>query len=160
MVFPIATAISRKHYGIVALLLAQGAKLDLDERDISRAQGATYVSALIRLLPSSTNLDVEHSSRNIVGQLNTYGGIHVTNYVQLAYQPLEVALKNHDDLSKPLISLNASVNFGLLESSGSYSDVSHRRTIKEWVDKAVHSLEKPIKNIQDKKPFESLRMPQ
>ncbi|PPQ83597.1 hypothetical protein CVT25_006347, partial [Psilocybe cyanescens] len=82
VVFAIATAISRKHYGIVALLLAQGAKLDLDERDISRAQGAT--------------------SRNI-----------------FAYQSLEVALKNHDDLIKLLISLNASINFGLLESSGS-----------------------------------------
>lgn len=40
VVFPIVTAINKKYYGIVALLLANGAKLELDERDISRAKEA------------------------------------------------------------------------------------------------------------------------
>lgn len=40
VLFPIITAINKKYYGIVALLLANGAKLELDEKDISRATEA------------------------------------------------------------------------------------------------------------------------
>ncbi|KAF8905743.1 hypothetical protein CPB84DRAFT_563269 [Gymnopilus junonius] len=39
--FPIVTAINKKHYGLVALLLAHGAKLKLDEKDITPAQQET-----------------------------------------------------------------------------------------------------------------------
>lgn len=47
VVFPIVTAINKKYYGLVALLLAHDAKLDLDEKDITPAQEAAYVLLLL-----------------------------------------------------------------------------------------------------------------
>lgn len=65
----------------------------------------------------------------------------VKNYLQLAYQPVEVALKQHDDFIKLLISLGATVDFGPVQTLSRYSDTSYRRTIKEWVDRAILSIE-------------------
>lgn len=74
----------------------------------------------------------------------------ITNYLELAYQPLEVAIKNHDDLGKLLISLGVTIDFGTLQSLGRYSNASYRRTIKDWIDMAVVSIENQIadKNIE------------
>lgn len=80
--------------------------------------------------------------------MNGYRSNHITNYLQVAYQPIEMALKNHDDLGKLLISLGASVDIGILEACGTYYGGSGRLTIKDWVDMAISSLET---QIEDKK---------
>ncbi|KAH9483204.1 hypothetical protein JR316_0005308 [Psilocybe cubensis] len=131
VVFPIVTAINKKYYGIVALLLANGAKLELDEKDITRA--------------------TEAAPQNTLRYLTSYGSNTITNYVELAYQPLEVAIKNHDDLGKLLINLGVTVDFGTLQSLGRYSDVAQRRTIKDWIDMAIVSIENQIasKNVEN-----------
>lgn len=40
VIFPIVTAINKKHYGLLAILLAHDARLEFEEEDISRAQEA------------------------------------------------------------------------------------------------------------------------
>jgi hypothetical protein len=37
IIFPVVTAIHKKHYGMLGMMLAHGAKLNLDEEDITRA---------------------------------------------------------------------------------------------------------------------------
>ncbi|KAH9483227.1 hypothetical protein JR316_0005331 [Psilocybe cubensis] len=126
--FPLASAVANRHYALVALLLAYGAKLELDERDISRAMAA--------------------ASPNIVREMNHYRYNHVTNYLQLAYQPIELTLKNHDDLGKLLLNLGAPINIAILESCGMNYGAGGRMTVKDWVDMMVSALSR---RIEDKK---------
>ncbi|KDR74215.1 hypothetical protein GALMADRAFT_123653 [Galerina marginata CBS 339.88] len=122
VVFPIVTAINKKHYGLVALLLANEAKLTFDEKDITRAQ--------------------EASSPNIRRGLTMYG--EVRDYLHLAYQPLEVAIRNHDDISKLLVALGAPADIGLMHCLTRYAQPRSRRTVREWVDYALLSISSQI----------------
>jgi hypothetical protein len=69
----------------------------------------------------------------------------VKNYLQVAYQPLEAAVQNQDDIANLLIALGAGVDFGLKQSLRSYTNARERRTLKDWVDFSVltitHSIE-------------------
>lgn len=75
-------------------------------------------------------------------QLTMYG--QAKNYVDLAYQPLEVAIRRTDDLSKLLVSLGASVNVGLLQSLSRYTSARDRQTIGQWVQAAWASIDREL----------------
>jgi hypothetical protein len=71
----------------------------------------------------------------------------VKNYLHIAYQPLEVAIRNQDDIADLLLALGASADLGLRRSLASYSNILERRTLKDWVDFAVLSI---THSIEDK----------
>jgi hypothetical protein len=74
----------------------------------------------------------------------------VKNYLHIAYQPLEVAIRNQDDVANLLLALGASADFGLRRSLATYSNVLERRTLKDWVDFAVLSITHSIEDQQSK----------
>jgi hypothetical protein len=70
----------------------------------------------------------------------------VDNYLHLACQPVEVALGQNDDVAQLIISLGATIDFGLkrcLESKRS-SDGSVKRTVKDWVEFGLNELTERI----------------
>ncbi|KAF8905746.1 hypothetical protein CPB84DRAFT_1844751 [Gymnopilus junonius] len=126
--FPIVTAINKKHYGLVVLLLAYDAKLDLDEKDVTPAQ--------------------EAAKPEIRRMLTMYG--EVNNYIHLAYQPMETAITNHDELSRLLVVLGAPVDVGLIQCLSKYPDLRSRRTLREWIDYAIDSISTEIDKDEPK----------
>lgn len=77
--------------------------------------------------------------------MSGYGS--VKNYLHIAYQPLEVAIQNQDDIADLLFALGASADLGLRRSLAAYSNIQERRTLKDWVDFAVLSI---THSIEDK----------
>lgn len=75
-----------------------------------------------------------------------YGDIN--NYVHLAYQPMETAISNHDELSKLLAVLGAPVDVGLVQSLSKYPDLRSRRTVREWIDYAIDNLTVEIDKLK------------
>ena len=68
------------------------------------------------------------------------------NYLELATQPVEVALAQWDDIAQVLIALGARVDVGLKNCVSRYSDETSRRTYLDWVDYAIASLTHQIEN--------------
>ncbi|CAA7269211.1 unnamed protein product [Cyclocybe aegerita] len=130
VVFPIGSAIRKMEYASVAIMLAHGAKLEYDEADITRAS--------------------EAAPPNV--RRNMFGYQEVKNYLDLAYQPVEVALQYHSEIANLLITLGAPVNFPLKRSLYRYANDNERRSLKDWVDFAISSLHENIR----KKKFEEL----
>ena len=64
----------------------------------------------------------------------------VQNYLQIAYQPLEPAVKRNDDIAQLLITLGASIDFGLKHCLEQYSLESHRVTIRDCIDFGVQKI--------------------
>ncbi|KAF8959387.1 hypothetical protein BDZ97DRAFT_1705185 [Flammula alnicola] len=116
--FPVVTAISKRHFGVLGVMLAYGAKLELAEEDVTNALDA--------------------ATPEVKRQASSYGA--VKNYLHLAYQPLEVSMRQGDDIAKLLIALGATTDFGLKRVLNPYSNVTERRTLKDWVDFAVLQL--------------------
>ncbi|KAF4615928.1 hypothetical protein D9613_011323 [Agrocybe pediades] len=131
VVFPVVTAINKRHYGVLAILLANDAKLEFEEEDITKAQQA--------------------APAQVSRQLTMYSDLsgEAMNYVNLAYQPLEVALKHSDELSKLLVALGAPVDVGLLQSLSRYSSDRERQTVSDWVKGAWESLDKELSKQQE-----------
>ncbi|KAF8185205.1 ankyrin [Pholiota molesta] len=84
VVFPIVTAIKKRNFAVFGVMLAYGAKLELAEPDVTKALDAA---------PTET--------RN---RANIYGSA-VKNYLDLSYQPLEIAVNAGDDIAKLLVAL-------------------------------------------------------
>ncbi|KAJ3512423.1 hypothetical protein NLJ89_g3531 [Agrocybe chaxingu] len=130
VVFPLGSAIRKMEYASIAIMLAHGAKLEYDEADITRASEAA---------PPNVR-------RNMLGHQEA------KNYLDLAYQPVEVALQYHNEIANLLIALGAPVNFPLKHSLYQYANDEERRSLKDWVDFAISSLRENIR----KKVFEEL----
>lgn len=62
----------------------------------------------------------------------------VENYLHLACQPLEVALGQNDDVAQLIISLGASIDFGLKRSLE--ANTTTKRTVKDWVEIGLKEL--------------------
>jgi len=77
----------------------------------------------------------------------------VKNYLHIAYQPLEVAVRNQDDIAKLLLALGAPADFGLRRSLVTYANIRDRRTLKDWVDFAVLSI---THSIEDKEASDTV----
>ena len=72
----------------------------------------------------------------------------VDNYVHLAYQPVETALANHDELSKLLVAAGAPVDIGIVQCLSRYPDLRSRRTIREYIDFAIENLSTEIERLK------------
>ncbi|KDR74285.1 hypothetical protein GALMADRAFT_574798 [Galerina marginata CBS 339.88] len=118
IIFPVVTAINAKRYGLLAILLLHGAKLNLQEEDIARV--------------------LEFLNPHVRDQLTPHS--ESKGYVHLAYQPVETALQNHDDVAKLLIALGATVDVGLIQSLQRYSISQVRHTVKDFVNYALEDL--------------------
>lgn len=86
-----------------------------------------------------------------------FGYQEVENYLHLAHQPLELALKQNDDIAQLLIALGATVDFGLkksLEISNqprryySYGTNAFKRTLKDWVEFGIKDIASRIANME------------
>jgi hypothetical protein len=86
-----------------------------------------------------------YSAPDLRQRVTGYGS--VKNYLHIAYQPLEVAIRNQDDIADLLLALGASADLGLRRSLAAYSNILERRTLKDWVDFAVLSI---THSIEDK----------
>ncbi|RXW22626.1 hypothetical protein EST38_g3223 [Candolleomyces aberdarensis] len=117
VIFPIVTAVQKLDYAMIALLVAYGAKLDLSEQDINKA--------------------VEAKSPKDRTNLFGWG---VRSYIDQAFTPLETALSHNDDIFQLLLSLGAAFNIGIKYSKRYYTSAGDRRTIKDWVDRAIELI--------------------
>lgn len=69
----------------------------------------------------------------------------VDNYLQLACQPVEVALGQNDDVAQLIISIGATVDFGLKRSlEGRSSSGTVKQTVKDWVEFGLKELTERI----------------
>ncbi|KAF5379120.1 hypothetical protein D9615_005878 [Tricholomella constricta] len=125
VVFPVVIAIDRRHYSMLATLLAHGAKIVFSEEDVARALEATPQKKQRQLFPYGTN--------------------HAINEVFL---PVESALARRDDVAQLLIALDADINIGLRESLMHIAQPSRRRTIIDWVRFGINFLSKEISSFQ------------
>ncbi len=72
----------------------------------------------------------------------------------LAHQPLELALKQNDDIAQLLIALGATVDFGLKKSlnqskqSYDYDANAVRRTLKDWVEFGIKDIAAGIAKVE------------
>ena len=67
-------------------------------------------------------------------------GWGVRSYIDQAFTPLETALAHNDDIFQLLLSLGAAFNIGIKYSKRYYSSAGDRRTIKDWVDRALELI--------------------
>jgi len=78
----------------------------------------------------------------------------VGNYLHLANQPVEVALGQNDDIAQLIISLGATIDFGLKRSlEGRSSSMTVKRTVKDWIEFGLKQLTEKISK-QDSELFE------
>ncbi len=69
----------------------------------------------------------------------------VDNYLHLASQPVEVALGQNDDIAQLIISLGATIDFGLKRSlEGRSSSRTVKRTVKDWIEFGLKELTERI----------------
>ncbi|KAF8164736.1 hypothetical protein B0H34DRAFT_647969 [Crassisporium funariophilum] len=129
VVFPVITAIVKKDYSVLAVMLAHGAKLQLDEADITRAQEAAYAN-----------------------RYYMFGYGDVKNYLELAHNPIETAIAMHDDVVQLLIALDA-LDLGLKRALIRYSRVDERRTVSEFVSYGIGILSGKIDDIENEVVF-------
>ncbi|KAF6743504.1 ankyrin repeat protein [Ephemerocybe angulata] len=123
VIFPVVTAVQKLDYGMVALLIAHGAKLSLAEEDITKAMESR---------------DPKHRS-NLFG----YG---VKTYIDQAFTPLETAINLHNDIAQLLLTCGADYNLAIKYAKRYYSSVGDRRTLKDWVDRGIRYMEEKIEN--------------
>ena len=85
----------------------------------------------------------ENTRRSVLGYRE------VDNYLHLACQPVEAALGQYDDIAQLIISLGATIDFGLKRSLEGYStkvpsDGTVRRAVKDWVEFGLKELTERI----------------
>jgi hypothetical protein len=68
--------------------------------------------------------------------------------MQLAYQTLETAIQDEDDVVQLLLALGAPPNVALKSSLGKYVESRDRRTILDWVEFAINHVTKQIKKLE------------
>ncbi|EAU82414.1 ankyrin repeat protein [Coprinopsis cinerea okayama7 len=119
--FPIVTAIWKKDYSTLAVLLAHGAKVTLEEEDVSRARDA--------------------ADPRIRANLFYYG---VTNYLDNCHSPLETALVNHDDIIQLLLSWGSNPNLPIKGAVRNYASAGDRLTLGDWVEFAIQHINTQI----------------
>lgn len=124
VIFPLVTAIQQLDYGMIALLLAHGAKTDISEDDIVKAM--------------EIKTPQERS--------NTFG--YGVKYIDQAFLPLETALSRNDDVAQLVLAFGAAVNVGIKCSKRSYCYPNDRRTIKDWVDRALLYIDEAIERAE------------
>ncbi|GLB33192.1 putative ankyrin repeats (3 copies) containing protein [Lyophyllum shimeji] len=123
--FPIVSAIERRHYSMLATLLALGAKLVFTADDVNRALDVTPLKKRQSLFP--------------------YG---VANAVNEIFFPVETALAKHDDVAQLLIALGADFNIGVRRSLGE-QDPTRRKSVLDWVRFGIDFLSKKIATLQE-----------
>ncbi|PCH39932.1 ankyrin [Wolfiporia cocos MD-104 SS10] len=127
-VYPIVSAIAQRSYSIVAMLLAYGAKLVVNEEDFRRAVSGSGLEA-----------DGPWSASNALGQ--------DVSYLKVVCQPLEAAVAARDDIATLLTALGSDVNsLPLMASrySGYHWGPDPRVTILEWTRFTARALEKRL----------------
>ena len=67
-----------------------------------------------------------------------------TNYLDLAYHPVETAMTNHDDLVHLLVRLGASVNT-VPKYIAQSSSPENMMSLKDWIDNEIYNLDTQIK---------------
>ena len=64
----------------------------------------------------------------------------VANYVDLAYQPVETAMTNQDDLVHLLVALGALINISPKNITSASSHVTDRLTLKDYIENTINTL--------------------
>ncbi|PPR01075.1 hypothetical protein CVT24_000396 [Panaeolus cyanescens] len=112
VIFPVVSAINASNYSMLAILLAHGGKLRLDEADVTRSIDAASNSTRQRVL----------------------GYNPPKNHLNLAVRPLEAALVRYDEVATLLVALGADVDVAIRRALRSYVDTGEKLTFKDWVD--------------------------
>ncbi|PPQ73506.1 hypothetical protein CVT24_007652 [Panaeolus cyanescens] len=129
VLFPVVTAIEKRNYAALAILLANDVKLDLDNEDITRAIEA-----------GGPDLDVRPND---------------DDYRQITNFPFETALANFDDVVQLLLPLGVPINLGVQCSHGEYAEGKERRTILDYVRYALHNYKRQIKELETPVPSDT-----
>ena len=79
-----------------------------------------------------------------------FGHSQVRNYLDFAYQPVELALKQHDEVAKLLIAIGATVDVGIKKSLNQY-DASSRQSVRDWVNAAIVRVDEIIEEKEEAK---------
>ncbi|KAF8075783.1 ankyrin repeat protein [Lyophyllum atratum] len=127
--YPVMSAINRRHYSMLATLLAYGAKLAFTSEEVTRALEATP----------------QKKRQNFF----RYG---VNSAINEVYLPVETAVAKHDDVAQLLIAVDAEFNIGVRVSLGENIDASYRRSIIDWVRFGIAFLAKKIASSHESVP--------
>ncbi|KAJ8508418.1 hypothetical protein ONZ45_g9303 [Pleurotus djamor] len=122
MLFPITTAISKGYYGMVALLLAHGAKLEHTEEELSEIKASAG-----------------RRGQNYLNQVTL---------TEKVWPPLEVAVNRFDPVIEILLAFGANCNVWL-KASFDYSS-NGRKTILDWIKGAIPWLDQQIVESEKK----------
>ncbi|KAF9530926.1 hypothetical protein CPB83DRAFT_849882 [Crepidotus variabilis] len=112
---PVVSAIEKRNYASLAVLLSHDAKLTVEEKDIADAQDA---------MPPS-----KHYQDSSDG-----------DYLPRVFQPVETALCSSPEAFSLLVACGASINIGIKSSLDIYEPSDQRRTIIEWVPIAINDI--------------------
>ncbi|KIL59500.1 hypothetical protein M378DRAFT_200085 [Amanita muscaria Koide BX008] len=120
VVLPIVLAIRARKYALVAVLLAYGAKLTIEEDDIARVLRTRQHTDVIR-----------------------YNG-NATDLLCSTFLPVETAIAHNDDLVRLLLALGAEVNICIQECNHSHIQDGTRQSIFDWVTSGIQLMEEKL----------------
>ncbi|KAL0948908.1 hypothetical protein HGRIS_009017 [Hohenbuehelia grisea] len=132
IVFPVVSALCRGNYGMVAVLLAHGAKLTFTEEEVGKIK----------------------ASLGNKSQQNHYYQNSNSTLMSLVNAPIETAIYQYDDIYQLLIILGADVNTWLRTFHTTDTPLFFRKTILDWVHSAKEAVEKRIDTLRSSPPPE------
>ncbi|KAG6906166.1 hypothetical protein DXG01_015516 [Tephrocybe rancida] len=121
VIYPLISAIDRRHYSMLATLLAHGIN--------------------IRFTEEETNTTLETIPQKKLQNAFRYGNNKPFDGVCL---PLETAIAKYDDVAQLLLSLDVDYNIGLYDSRGNNVDSGNRKSFLDWVQFGIAFLSKKI----------------
>ncbi|KAM6501508.1 ankyrin repeat protein [Amanita muscaria] len=134
VVLPIILAIRARNYALVAVLLAYGAKLTIEEDDIAR------------VLRTRPHAEVTRYNSN------------TTDLLLSTFLPIETAVARNDDIVRLLVGLGAEVNICIQESNPSYIQDGARQTILDWVTSSIQMMEEKLEKERKEQKLEPVEL--
>ncbi|ESK95874.1 ankyrin repeat protein [Moniliophthora roreri MCA 2997] len=123
--FPLVAAIQNAGYPILAALLAYGAKVVFEEKDVSDA------------------LSLQKTRNNWYGQ--------PTNNLDMAVTALEAAIACFDDVVQLLIPLGASADVTIKAAKVRYANSDDKKSLLDWVQYAIDSTDEELEKLEEGK---------
>ncbi|KAF5361582.1 hypothetical protein D9757_011560 [Collybiopsis confluens] len=130
--FPLITAHQLNNYGMVATLLAYGAKPVFDIEDVTLAQ------------------DLLSQQQQSSGLNHFYYGHLSAEPLDRVIHPVEAGVYSHSDLIQLFIALGAPVNRAIRNSLSTYVSPETLRSYLDWVRFAISWMEKGITEQKEK----------
>lgn len=130
-IWPVVSALQAQSYGVLAVLLAHGGKLVIDEDDFGRARDLRLVLTPCAHCLFTNSVDRMKQGRSVPANLH--------DVVPL---PIDVALANYDESLHLLVALGADINRLIRRPTVYYGFASNRMTPLDFARHGLEELKK------------------